>query len=612
MKKLIFLLLVLLYVSSQGQLFRYGWITDLHIGAGTADQDLRAVVSDINRRGDVKFVIATGDITEKGLNKELDMAKNILDSLKVKYYIIPGNHDTKWSESGGTRFQELWKDDKFRFEYSGTEFIGLNSGILWRGGGGHIAPEDLEWLERTLKEIGPETGVILSVHHPVDAEIDNWFKLTNMIRDYNVTAIMVGHGHANKLTSFNGIPGAMSRSTLSREKSWGYTIVEHQQDSIIFYEANKDTTVNVWGGISKNSSIEIPYIDSAQSFNYNASVVWEKEFGETFSAAPLFYKNKIYTASVAGIISCFDSTGRMLWDYDAYGTIVSRPAIDDNILAAGTIQGDLVTLNAETGELIQTLSLGEAITSQLIIINYTGSRILMNGMKPKKTIIIGTASGRLLSYDLQSLQLVWENFEASGMIETMPLHIENKIIFGSWDNYLYCCDARSGVMIWKWTENKNFYYSPAACWPVTDGKSIFVATPDKNISSVDLLLGKTNWRTDKYPAWESIGISSDSQKVFLKGFEDKFHILSTDGKLIKTLDIKFGLDTSPVSPIEAAGTILFGTKKGVIYGIDDKFRTFPVIFCGTSRIAGLSNAGTESFAAINMDGKVILFKIKGK
>lgn len=611
MKKYL-LLITLLCISSYGQSFRYAWITDLHVGAGTASEDLRMVVNSINNRNDIEFVIATGDITEKGLNEELELAKVILDSLDVKYYIIPGNHDTKWSESGGAKFVELWNDNKFRFQHTNIEFIGINSGILWRGGGGHAAPEDLQWLEKVLSEIGTEKEIIFSLHHQLDSETDNWFEITNRLSNYNVSLVHVGHGHANKNYSFNGIPGVMGRSTLNRDKSWGYNIVENFPDSIALYETGQDTSLKFWSGVSKNADKVIPIIDSVQSLHFNAIINWKQELRSTMSASPIEYKGNIYTTTVDGIVSCFNSSGKLVWDYDVYGTIVSKPVIENNLLAVGTIQGDLITLDVQTGEQIQTLSLGEAITSQLIAIDYKGDKILMTGMKPQKTVIIGTSSGKLLCYDLQRLELVWENDEAKGMIETKPLFVENKIIFGCWDNYLYCYDARSGVMIWRWSENKNFYYSPAACWPVTDGKSVFVATPDKNVSSVDLLLGKTNWRTNLYPAWESIGISSDSQKILIKGFEDKFHILSaSNGKLIKSLNADFGLDTSPASPVEVNGNILFGTKNGYVYCINNKYEMAPVIFCGTSRIISIVPVSESSFVVTNMDGKIISFNLKG-
>lgn len=77
---------------------------------------------------DVAFVVLTGDITELGTNEELKLEQQLLGSLDIPYYIIPGNHDTGWSESGGLRFKQTFGDDKFYIRYNGMHFIGCASG----------------------------------------------------------------------------------------------------------------------------------------------------------------------------------------------------------------------------------------------------------------------------------------------------------------------------------------------------------------------------------------------------------------------------------------------------------------------------------------------------
>src|SRR5665811_664943 len=109
MKKILFLFLIVVFSSvsiAQIKPFRFAFISDTHIGSpdGKAEEDLRRTVNDINSKNDIDFVVITGDITELGTNDELPGAKKIFDSLKVKYYIIPGNHDDGWSESGGMSF----------------------------------------------------------------------------------------------------------------------------------------------------------------------------------------------------------------------------------------------------------------------------------------------------------------------------------------------------------------------------------------------------------------------------------------------------------------------------------------------------------------------------
>jgi outer membrane protein assembly factor BamB len=602
---IIFLFLFSLPAYSQN--YQYGWLSDIHIGAPGADKDLEAVVDDINQRGEIKFVIATGDIAEKGSNEELETAKRILDKLNVSYYVIPGNHDTKWSESGLTKFEDLWGDNKFIFEHEGTIHIGLNSGIPWRGGGGHFQVEDIDWLKAALIDVDPDAEVYFYAHHPLDGDADNWFKVTNILRDYNISGMMIGHGHSNRQLNFNGINSAMGRSTLSRPKYPGYTLVENSSDSIKLFEIKVDSLRRFWGGWSKNERKEIPFIDSLQFEKYSEKIeiISSVDLHSTLSASLLFDNDRMYAASIGGDVTSFDLSGKIIWQHKTGGTIFSRPARDRDVLAVATIEGDLITLNANNGELIQIIGLGEALTSQLIIIDIVNAGVKGRG------VVVGTAEGNLYCYDLYSFELVWQNSSAGLMIETKPLYIDNKIIFGSWDNYLYCIDASSGSLIWQWTENKNFYYSPAAIWPVTDGKNVYISTPDKFVSAIDLLLGTTVWRKE-YQSWESIGISEDYEDILIKSFMNNFYIVSAiDGEKKNEIKIGYGLDTMPAEPIERDGKIIFGSKNGKVYKIDkeDNYNWEPLFFTGTARVHSVRHLKNNLFAASNMDGKIYLFRI---
>ncbi|MCU7503060.1 MAG: PQQ-binding-like beta-propeller repeat protein [Ignavibacteria bacterium] len=610
--KLTILLTLLLSVLSFAQPFKFGWITDVHIGSPKAEEYLKQVVDDINKRSDIQFVIASGDIAEKGQSAELEQAKGILDGLKVKYYVIPGNHDTKWSDNGLTKFTELWGSSRFSFDFNGIRFIGMNSGIPWRGGGGHFAVEDLKWLDSELQKLDKKQEIIFCAHHPLNEEVDNWFEVTNRLRNYNIKLVMLGHGHVNKVFDFNGIPAVMGRSTLEdKKKTWGYTEVENAQDSLLCFEINRDSVPHLWASVSKKAELNVPQVDSAQFVNYNAEVKWQKDLNTTMVSPLVAWKNKIYAAATNGVVSCFSANGDLLWEIKTGGTIYSRPAVADNVLAVGTMQGDLITIDASKGNILQTIGIGEPVTSQILAMGYNGDKRLMSGAKPDTVFIVGTSKGRLLCYDINTLDPIWENTSASGMIETRPMYYENKLVYGSWDSYLYCIDARSGVLIWKWTGNKNFYYSPAACTPVTDGKNVYTVTPDKSVSAVDLLLGKKIWRSDTYPAWESIGISLDKQNLLIKGMNDKFFFLSTTkGKLVKELDLKFGLDTAPVTPIEINGNVIFGCKNGIVYQIDKSYNYRPLIFTGTARVHTVVPLKDNTFAASNMDGKIFVFSIK--
>ena len=52
------------------------------------------------------------------------------------------------------------RQDRFVFEHGGFRFIGMHQGPLMKMGDGYWAPQDVRWLEETLKKL-PER----SAHH---------------------------------------------------------------------------------------------------------------------------------------------------------------------------------------------------------------------------------------------------------------------------------------------------------------------------------------------------------------------------------------------------------------------------------------------------------------
>ena len=202
---LAFLLLLPALLAAQTAPVRFAWLTDTHVGSATGEDDLRASVRDINSLTGLSFVVVSGDVTEYGSWDQLRLAKQILDGLTVPCHVIPGNHDCKWSESGATDFARLWTQDRFRFEQAGICFLGLHQGPLMKMGDGHWAPQDVRWLDDTLRS-RPDTNqpIVFITHYPVDDGIANWYVVLDLLKRYNTQAILCGHGHGNQKYLFEG------------------------------------------------------------------------------------------------------------------------------------------------------------------------------------------------------------------------------------------------------------------------------------------------------------------------------------------------------------------------------------------------------------------------
>jgi outer membrane protein assembly factor BamB/predicted phosphodiesterase len=608
MKKIIILLFFLVSHQILSQTYRYAVLSDIMVGTEKTKQNLSKIIEDIHSK-EISFVIVLGNITENGNDKELDSAKQILDGLDLPYYVIPGNNETKLRGISLTHFKELWDNNNFFYKKNNDIHIGLNCGIVWNGKGGHFSPDDLNWLNEILKDSvennQDSSNIILYLTNQLNGEIDNWFKVTNILKNYKIKAVFTGESESNRLQNFNGMPGVIVQPSTIKSKYTNYSLIESNEDSLIIsqIEIGKKRTEKIINVISKEKKYTIPEIDSVQLKDYSGSILWQRDLNANLPASFEVSASKTFTAEEDGNVLCFDLNGNKLWEYNTGETIIGAPAVEGDILSVATLEGDLFAVNANNGNVIQVIGLGEPLTSNLIIIDATGQD------SKTKAVVTGTSKGEMFCYDIYTLENIWENNSAKGIITTLPLYIKDRIIYGSSDGFLYCIDARSGILNWKWRD-KNAGYSLAGCEPVSNGKYVFISTSDKSICAVDLLLGTTIWRMKDYSSWESLGISNDNEKLFIKGLNNFYIVSSRTGKLIKEIKTDYGEDSSPVKPIEWNNKILFGTESGDIYSIDQKYNLEKLFFTGTALVNNIKHINKNIFAASNIDGKIILFTIK--
>ena len=78
---------------------------------------------------------------------------------------------------------------------------------------------------------------------------------------------------------------------------------------------------------------------------------------------------------------------------------------------------------------------------------------------------------------------------------------------------------------------------------------------------------------------------------------------------VKDINMKFGIDTMPTTPIEWENNILFGAKDGNVYLIDKDGKYKSLLFLGNARVHSVQQIGYNQFLASNMDGQIVVFKI---
>ncbi|HCY78037.1 MAG TPA: hypothetical protein DHV28_19190 [Ignavibacteriales bacterium] len=609
MKKLFLLILILTNLTFPQQ-FKFAWLTDIHIGYPTAEEDLRSSINDINSFSDISFTIVSGDITATGTLEELSLAKTILDDLKKPYFIIPGNHDTKWSESGCTDFLKLWGNDRFVFDYDKFLFIGLHEGPRMRMADGYFAPEDLQWFDSLIASLpNSNKPIIFVTHYPLDEGIADWYEMLDRLKNINTQVVLFGHGHTNRVYNFESIPGVMSRSNLRADKEiGGYTITEIKNDSIYFSERTPNKETKLWHQLPLQQRNYEALVKEQNRPDYSINQkypdvisAWKFNSGYTIGSSAVTKDNSVFFGDASGNFYSLNlSDGSVNWKFKTQNAIYSTAAIKDNYVVFGSADSSIYCLNSDDGKLKWSYKTNAAVL---------GCPIIEDDM-----VYIGGSDKVFRALDFKTGKLIWEFSGLNGFVETKPAFYDDKILFGAWDEYFYCLNSKTGKLNWKWKGNHSgIFYSPAACWPVVSDGIVFFAAPDRKLTALDIETGKEFWRTGKYQVRETVGLSENGKKLFIRTMNDTILALPVSDKLKDPLWITncgFGYDISSAQIVEKDGRIFYPTKNGMIFSLASE--TGKIIWqhkITNGYVNTITAISKDEIITTDFDGRVNLIKV---
>ena len=551
--------------------FRFAVVTDVHINVKSKNpsEDLRQTVSAINNDDSIDFVLVTGDIADAGDGASLRLAHKLLSALHKPWYIIEGNHDQNWSESGCMDFIKIFGYEHFTFVHKGVRFIGIPTGPMMRMAMGHVAPEDIAYVKDILS--ANSDPVFMVTHMPMQpADVDNWYELTDAIRPYPIVAFVNGHYHRNLHFSYDGMPGIVNVTNLRKNghTAGQYNIIDLAADSIRVYTQYVGDGRKQWLALpfttkhDDNPAHWAPRPSYAVNTQYpQVTERWITDQGAAIFSSPVVVGKCIYAADNAGRVVCYDSSGKMLWKYATGARIIGTPAISKGVLVAGSADGFIYGINAKDGTLRWRIKTDAPCVSAVTI--------------DDGTAYIGGGDHRFRAIRVSDGSVLWQADGIKGYVETRPLVTAGKVVFGDWGNTLYCLDRKTGKQLWTWQppRKNNMHYSPAGCWPVAANGSVFICDPERAMTAIDLNSGRQLWRTYQSKVRESIGLSKDGKRLFAKTMQDSIVCYAADGKAPRELwatDCGFGYEHARVMLVEKDGVAFATNKDGLVIALDGK------------------------------------------
>lgn len=609
---LLSLLFCLLFVqNSLAQNFKFAHISDTHIGSSNnATEDLQRTVSDINSQPNLDFAILTGDITEMGTDKELALAKNLLDQLKIPYYVVPGNHDTGWSESGGVSFIREFGYDKFVLEHKGYKFIGCASGPYVRMSDGHIPRDAIVWMDSVLAKTSKDKKLIFINHYPIDNSLDNWYEAIDRLKQYNTQFALFGHGHRNKAFDLEGVPGTMGRSNLrAKDSIGGYNIVDISGDKATFSERIPGVeTLQAWRSIPLgNNEYDGADVFERPSYAVNDSFpqvkkVWDYHSNANVISTPAVVDDKVIFGNSTGTVEALNlKTGEKLWEYKTDGGIFSSPAAYKNTIILGSGDGTIYSLNSQDGKLKWTTRTGASVL---------GSPIIADDV-----VYLGGSDGKFRALKAKTGEVIWTYDGLEGPVVSKPLLYKNKVIFGAWDKNLYALNINDGSLVWKWNNgNANRMFSPAMVIPVAADDVVYIVAPDRYMTAINAETGETLWRTNEATVRESLGISENNKLLYAKTMNDTliaFKTTKAKPEIAWKLNLTYGYDHVPSMLLEKNEKVYFGGRNGVVFSIDPITKKHLWSYKIDNALVNTVNVIADNqLIAATMDGKIVLLKWK--
>jgi len=602
--KLFFLVLLFSLHDGFAQGSYLAVITDPQIGPQINAMNLIEVVEQINKQQNIAHVVVLGNITANGKFDEFIWAQEILDGLTASYSVVGGEKDYFQSEGKGSEISLLWGDDKDIFSAKNFSFVCINTFLPDFPSKKYIDVETISWLEDNISD--PKISRLLTFSfHPIRLS-DNNDKFFEMNLNRKIFSFVGKEVAASKDKSM------LEGLYLNRKEGWGYLLVSTNKDSIHIKKIlSEEIKKKVKPEIIKTSFAKPRLLESDQPVGFISagSKLWSIDLNKTKRTSVVYDSEKIYNVFKDGSVICLSNSGSEQWRFETNERILNPPVIEDDLLVLNSDDGDIITLNSNTGDPHQIIGIGERISSGISVIEISENESIT------KAVIVGTVYGNLYCYDLFTLDPIWTQ-QLSGMDENLEIassivSSNNKIFFCDSNGMLYCFSAANGMLIWNleasqggWKSNEKVSVSQA----VVDNILYLIDTAG-NLFCVDALLGTVKWNIKNINANGLINFNNNLDLI-LPTKNNKIVIASQKlGKVISEIELPLETSEEAITDLVVIGdNIIVGFIDGWVYKIKVKQKPEKFFRGGSAPITSLTDIDGNCLVA-DYDGKFTILNL---
>lgn len=163
------------------------------------------------------------------------------------------------------------------------------------------------------------------------------------------------------------------------------------------------------------------------------------------------------------------------------GALIERssPALFNGKLFVGTASGELVALDAKSGEILWRFDTGRAIVASPIV------------MTPKNggpaSVYFASRNGKIYALDPQTGNQQWA-YDTGNLIDASPYYADGKLFTADYKGKCYALDAVTGSLLWQYTVD-----GPVVVSPVALGKAVYFSSTVGALYALDVKTGNKLW-----------------------------------------------------------------------------------------------------------------------
>jgi 3',5'-cyclic AMP phosphodiesterase CpdA len=144
-------------------------VSDLHFGRNDKPESIEAL-GRLVEESRPELVVASGDLTHRGLRSQHDRAAEFLRGLSLPLVTIPGNHDIPYTfpkrfTQPWREFERLWETTEPVYRSDTLVVAGLNSVRPWRHQSGRLRDDQVRKAAETFDDTPQGAFRIVTLHH---------------------------------------------------------------------------------------------------------------------------------------------------------------------------------------------------------------------------------------------------------------------------------------------------------------------------------------------------------------------------------------------------------------------------------------------------------------